>query len=356
MRIDDSPTRIGVSTPIKQLDASLLRWLERTVLPTLGATPDHALRIVQAGTSPRVFHCAVVGGRCQIRRFVVKVAPEACSPGPLLHEIAMHRLLRDHFEALGRPDIVPARLASHSGTPLAVAFERVEGVDLAGFLKAAARGEAGPDAVLHALRGVASLLAMLHAVPGVGVPLRRPAPTEYAERLLRQAHDANVTSPAQLAEAKKALATRLPALEPRTRTVVHGDANATNFMLTASGATAIDFERVGRYDPGLDLGFLTAEILHLVRQYGGRASRATRLARTFLDCYQRCSVVKLEPDLGVYLAMGLWRVARNLWIPAAHRRGLVALADMALRGELSLLRRTEGASGAAMPVDDRGRE
>ena len=116
-----------------------------------------------------------------------------------------------------------------------------------------------------------------------------------------------------------------------TVAVVHGDANATNFLFAESGPVAIDLERVGLYDPALDVGFLAAEIMHLVLQYGGDVARAWPLVGVLLGSYRSTAHTRSLP--GMYVAMGLWRVARNRWVPRAHRTKLFELSRLVLAGE-----------------------
>lgn len=319
----------------ERLDPRLQDWLEQVVVPRLGGTRARDLRVSRISTSPRVWKGALSEGETEVARFVLKVAPEGRrSEEPVLHEIEMNGLLHDHFAAEGRPECVSERLAWRETSPVALALGFVAGPDLASLLKDAASGDEARLAVAEqALEKVASLLRVLHAMPPGGVPPRRPEPAEYAERLLRDAAGVGVASRSMLLSLERALEPLRPVLETRAVAVVHGDANATNFLLAESGAVAIDLERVGLYDSALDLGFVAAEILHLVHQYGGDRERSKRLLQALFGAYGHANDADFGLRVGVYTAMGLWRVARNRWVPRRHRRKLMTLSQLALADE-----------------------
>ncbi|MBN1541122.1 phosphotransferase [candidate division KSB1 bacterium] len=110
---------------------------------------------------------------------------------------------------------------------------------------------------------------------------------------------------------------------------VHGDVTPTNFIFPIlDGVLAIDLERMHRADPAYDLGFLAAELRHHFALRVLHADRAEPFIAHFFRSYCRES---REPEAlfneltmrnRFYMALAELRIARNTWLPLAHRRWL----------------------------------
>ena len=119
-------------------------------------------------------------------------------------------------------------------------------------------------------------------------------------------------------------------------TIVHGDANPTNFFFDHEYVTAIDLESMKQVDRCWDLGFIAAELKHHFMWRTGDGSVAEPFIGHFLWQYavdygdtQFFHVITRK--LPLYMALGLLRIARNLYVGSMHREYLVMEAEKCLK-------------------------
>ena len=119
-------------------------------------------------------------------------------------------------------------------------------------------------------------------------------------------------------------------------TIVHGDATPTNFLFDNVNVTAIDLESMKWADRCWDLGFIAAELKHHFMWRMGNGWAAEPFIGHFLWQY---AVNYGDPHffhvithkLPLYMALGLLRIARNLYIGDTHIECLVTEAKQCLK-------------------------
>jgi hypothetical protein len=118
--------------------------------------------------------------------------------------------------------------------------------------------------------------------------------------------------------------------------IVHGDATPTNFFFDHGNVTAIDLEKMKWADRCWDLGFVVAELKHHFMWRMGSGWAAEPFIGHFLWEYavnygdtQFFHIITRKIPL--YMAMGLLRIARNLWLSDPYREGLILEAKQCLK-------------------------
>ena len=119
--------------------------------------------------------------------------------------------------------------------------------------------------------------------------------------------------------------------------IVHGDATPTNFLFQGKKVTGIDLERMKWADRCWDLGFVAAELKHHFAWRMGDGWAAEPFIGHFLWQYaahykgdtQFFSAITRK--IPFYMALGLLRIARNLWLDEPYRKGLIMEAEQCLR-------------------------
>lgn len=119
-------------------------------------------------------------------------------------------------------------------------------------------------------------------------------------------------------------------------TIVHGDATPTNFLFDNGNVTGIDLERMKWADRCWDLGFIAAELKHHFMWRTGNGWAAEPFISHFLWKYavdygdtQFFHVITRK--LPLYMALGLLRIARNLYVGDTHRECLILEAKQCLK-------------------------
>jgi len=120
--------------------------------------------------------------------------------------------------------------------------------------------------------------------------------------------------------------------------LVHGDATPSNFLFGHGlDVIAIDLERMKRADRVFDLGRIAGELQHYYLQTIGDKYAAEPFIGHFLWEYsghfpdQERAFRAITRRLPFQMSLTLLRIARNFWIPFAHRRRLVEEAKLVLR-------------------------
>jgi hypothetical protein len=194
-----------------------------------------------------------------------------------------------------------------------------------------------PGMILSALTQVAGLLAKLHSVSDR--PKKEPDVSRaeakargYVDQLAR--HGVLKEEP-MVADGLRRLCRQWgerAAMQEFTPALAHGDATATNFILTETHeVVAIDWERLTMDDPAADLGRLLAELSHAVERHGGREEEAEYLLRHLISAYSAAcrddsSTEALIERARFYRASSTLRIARNGWLSRVNRMALVARA------------------------------
>ncbi|MGB9755748.1 MAG: hypothetical protein ACPLXO_02585 [Desulfurella sp.] len=110
---------------------------------------------------------------------------------------------------------------------------------------------------------------------------------------------------------------------------VHGDATTTNFIYSNGAIYAIDMEKSKIASVELDLGFIVAELKHHFMLFGLQEHDASEYISYFLYQYSLLSgksLSYLEHNLKFFIALGLFRIARNWYLDNSYRRLLIEKA------------------------------
>jgi hypothetical protein len=121
-----------------------------------------------------------------------------------------------------------------------------------------------------------------------------------------------------------------------TRVIIHGDATPTNFFLRGEEVTGIDLERMRYADRCWDLGFIAAELKHHFWWRTGDKWAAEPFIGHFLWEYALKSgntafFYLITRKLPLYMALGLLRIARNIWLAEEYRKALIEEARLCLQ-------------------------
>ncbi|AHF98016.1 MAG: hypothetical protein ACPLW6_05525 [Desulfurella sp.] len=112
-------------------------------------------------------------------------------------------------------------------------------------------------------------------------------------------------------------------------THIHGDATTTNFIYANGSIYAIDMEKAKIASLELDLGFIVAELKHHFMLFGQKDNDASEYISFFLNNYCLLSsrnINDIENNLEIFISLGLFRIARNMYLDANYRKLLVKKA------------------------------
>ena len=128
-------------------------------------------------------------------------------------------------------------------------------------------------------------------------------------------------------------------------TIVHGDATTTNFLFDRGNVTAIDLQDMKWADRCWDLGFISAELKHNFMWRTGSGQAAEPFIGHFLweyamDYGNTNFFYIITRKIPLYMAIGLLRIARNLYLDESYREHLILEAKRCLKYGLSSLTAT----------------
>ena len=120
------------------------------------------------------------------------------------------------------------------------------------------------------------------------------------------------------------------------KVTVHGDATPTNFFFHHGEVIGIDLDKTKRADRCWDLGFIAAELKHHFAWRTGDSLAAEPFIGHFLWVYAVTyaderffyAVTRKTP---LYMALGLLRIARNIWLDEPYRSNLITEASKCLK-------------------------
>jgi hypothetical protein len=112
------------------------------------------------------------------------------------------------------------------------------------------------------------------------------------------------------------------------KTLIHGDANPSNFLYRHGRLYVIDMERSGYKDPVYDLGLIAGELFHYAMQYSGDPYRADPFIGHLYWIYsgnyrdQLGTFIRLTKRNPLYMANSLLRIARHPYFTLQYKRRL----------------------------------
>jgi tRNA A-37 threonylcarbamoyl transferase component Bud32 len=123
-----------------------------------------------------------------------------------------------------------------------------------------------------------------------------------------------------------------PVMQAFTPVLTHGDVTPSNFIFPLDGGlVAVDWEFLYVQDPAIDLGYLMAEMIHNLKQYGGQVAEAAPFIQHLVNNYyqslpSRQDITSLLERACFYQALTMLRIARNDSLSALDRMSLVVQA------------------------------
>jgi hypothetical protein len=121
------------------------------------------------------------------------------------------------------------------------------------------------------------------------------------------------------------------------RSLVHGDANPSNFLYGHGRLYVIDMERAGYRDPVYDLGMVAGELFHYAMRYGGNPYKADPFIGHLYWMYagnyrdQLGTFIRLTRRNPLYMANSLLRIARHPFFSREYKRRLAYHAGECLK-------------------------
>jgi hypothetical protein len=247
------------------------------------------------------------------------------------------KLLREQLGLAGGTDHVVAPLGESKELSALLVTERALGQTLDYYIVRAIF-EQQHDELFQILGHLARFFAKLHEAAKTERPISPELPRFYLNSLLDSV-DLGPTGYLKRTEIEE-YAVRWwfeePVFSSDRETIVHGDATPTNFLFDSGNVTAIDLESMKWADRCWDLGFIAAELKHHFMWRAGDGWSAEPFIGHFLWQYatnygDSHFFQVITRKLPLYMALGLLRIARNLYVGDMHRKYLVTEAEQCLK-------------------------
>jgi len=247
---------------------------------------------------------------------------------------------------MGDGDNVVAPLGENKDLSALLVVERAPGLTLDFFL-AKAIFEQQHDQLFQILSHLARFLVKLHETCKTERPLSTRFPQLYLSKLLDSLGEGPLDTPSRASIEKYASQwwDVETILSSDKETIVHGDATTTNFLFDKGNVTAIDLENMSWADRCWDLGFIVTELKHHFMWRSGDGRAAEPFIGHFLweyaiDYGDTNFFYVINRKIPLYMAIGLLRIARNLYLDANYREHLILEAKQCLKYGLSSLTAT----------------
>lgn len=214
---------------------------------------------------------------------------------------------------------------------LGLLLEYVPGPTLDDFMARSRDSVAAAAALQERLVRLARLLAWFHTRPVPPAPISPLPAFLYQEKLRGQLLEHGLLDPAGsrfLEGARTAWEKRFAAW-PDRQVLLHGDATPTNFLFPDGRAVAVDLERLRLGDRLFDLGWVAGELRHAFAWRFQDPAAAGPFITAFVRAYREAVagaaalLERLERLTPFYMALALWRIARNAYLAWDYRRWLV---------------------------------
>lgn len=127
-------------------------------------------------------------------------------------------------------------------------------------------------------------------------------------------------------------------IDDAKKSLVHGDANPSNFLYGRGRLYIIDLERTGYRDPVYDLGMMAGELCHYAMYYGHNPYKADPFIGHFYWIYagnykdQLGTFIRLTKRNPLYMANSLLRISRHPFFSLEYKRRLAYHAKECLKG------------------------
>jgi aminoglycoside phosphotransferase (APT) family kinase protein len=256
------------------------------------------------------------------------------------------KLLREMLGEKADGDNVVAPLGENRDLSALLVVERAPGLTLDFFL-AKAIFEQQDDQLFDILSQLARFLVKLHETCKTETPLTSELPRFYLSGLLDSLSEGPLEPLSRTSIDKFAVQwwSAETVFGSDRETIVHGDATPTNFLFDNGNVTAIDLESMKWADRCWDLGFIAAELKHHFMWRTGDGRAAEPFIGHFLweyavDYGDTNFFHVIARKIPLYMALGLLRIARNLYLDESYREYLIQEAKRCLKYGLSSLTAT----------------
>lgn len=246
------------------------------------------------------------------------------------------KLLRERFGMSRDPDKVVAPLGENKELSALLVTERAPGQTLDYYIAKAIYEQKSTE-LLEKLSHLARFFVKLHYSSETDRLVSPDLPRWYLNKLLDSLSEGPL-SPSERNAIEKYSArwwNENSILSTDREVIVHGDATPTNFLFYNEEVIGIDLERMKWADRCWDLGFIAAELKHhfIWRMRDGWA--AEPFISHFLWEYAvnfggSQFFYKVTGKIPLYMALGLLRIARSLWLDEACRKNLIVEAKKCL--------------------------
>ncbi|HTX44257.1 MAG TPA: aminoglycoside phosphotransferase family protein [Methanocella sp.] len=317
----------------------LFRYLKNPKLRKAAHLPPHPeLHAYRLGGSHEVY--LIREGKSH-KKFILKSFLERDTP---TRKSARHMakeygaLTRAHRIIDDRDWVRVARPLCKSDAGDFFAEQYVAGTPLGDYMREAMiRGRGGE---LHEkLTMLAGFLGLLHKKTRRSSRIRASGIRGELKKHARQASLGGAFTPKELEAMERLIdeACSYRFIDDAKRTLVHGDANPSNFLFGRGRLYVLDMERAGYRDPVYDLGMLAGELFHYAMRYGGDPYKADPFighlywfyAGNFEDQWR--TFIETTRRNPLYMANSLLRIARHPFFSRKYKRRLAYHAGECLK-------------------------
>jgi len=330
------------------VEAAICEYLREEIFPQLAPPPYGDIEITSMGAQKPVWlfferkrNIMVVG---KLFKWGVIPLEEAWLEAD--KEYANLKLLREMLGEKADGDNVVAPLGENRDLSALLVVEKAPGLTLDFFL-AKAIFEQQDDQLFDILSQLARFLVKLHEICKTERPLTSELPRFYLSGLLDSLSEGPLEPLSRTSIDKFAVQwwNAETVFGSDRETIVHGDATPTNFLFDNGNVTAIDLESMKWADRCWDLGFIAAELKHHFMWRTGDGRAAEPFIGHFLweyavDYGDTNFFHVIARKIPLYMALGLLRIARNLYLDESYREYLIQEAKRCLKYGLSSLTAT----------------
>jgi serine/threonine protein kinase len=330
------------------VEKAICEYLREEIFPQLAPPPYGEIEVTSLGARKPVClffekkrNIMVVG-----KLFKCGIVPISQAWLEADNEYSNLKLLRDQLEMDEGSDRVVAPLGENRELSALLVTEKARGQTLDHYIARAIFEQQHQD-LFQTLSHLARFFVKLHEAGKSGRALSPECPRFYFNTLL----DSLSLGPLDCAKRNRIEKCadlwweKEEVFASDKETIVHGDANPTNFFFDNESVTAIDLESMKQVDRCWDLGFIAAELKHHFMWRTGDARAAELFIGHFLweyaiDYGDTNFFYVITQKIPLYMAIGLLRIARNLYLDESYRKHLILEAKRCLKYGLSSLTTT----------------
>lgn len=325
------------------METAVCDYLKEEIFPQLSAGPYGEIEITRIASEKPVYlfyekarNIMVVGKSFQYGTIPLEEAWLSAEK-----EYSNLTLLRKKFGLSGDTDMVIAPLGQNKELSALLVTERASGQTLDYYI-ARTCYEQEQEELFRKLGYLARFFVKLHRSTETQRQVSLDLPQCYLEKLLDSLSQGLLSC--YLRNIIERYAVRWwdenGIFKEGKEVIVHGDATPTNFLFYDKNVIAIDLERMKWADRCWDLGFITAELKHHFMWRTGNPLAAEPFIGHFLWEYavsygDTNFFHVITRKIPLYMAIGLLRIARNLYLGESYREHLILEAKRCLKYGLS---------------------